>query len=51
MALAVAGLAAQGPVTVAGAQVVAESFPQFAQVLRQLGAEVETWDENDTALD
>ena len=40
MALALIGLAGQGPVTVTGAQVIAESFPEFPDVLRSLGAEV-----------
>jgi len=40
MALAVAGLAAHKPVRVEGAEVVAESFPDFVQVLQTLGAQV-----------
>jgi 3-phosphoshikimate 1-carboxyvinyltransferase len=40
MALAVAGLAAENPVTVQRAQIVAESFPEFASTLKDLGAEV-----------
>ncbi len=39
MALAVAGLAAQAPVTVKGTEVIAESFPDFVQVLGKLGAQ------------
>jgi 3-phosphoshikimate 1-carboxyvinyltransferase len=42
MSLAVAGLAAQGPVTVHDAPIIAESFPAFSEVLGQLGAQV-TW--------
>jgi 3-phosphoshikimate 1-carboxyvinyltransferase len=38
MSLAVAGLAAGGPVTVHDSQIVAESFPDFAQTLQRLGA-------------
>jgi 3-phosphoshikimate 1-carboxyvinyltransferase len=41
MALAVAGLAAQAPVTVQDAQMVGESFPGFEQVLIALGAPLE----------
>ena len=41
MALAVAGLAARDPVEVHGAQIIGESFPDFAGVLRSLGAQVE----------
>lgn len=40
MALAVAGLATQKSVTVHGAELIAESFPDFPLVLRQLGAQV-----------
>jgi 3-phosphoshikimate 1-carboxyvinyltransferase len=42
MALAVAGLAARAPLTVRDAQITAESFPDFAGVLRSLGAHLET---------
>jgi len=38
MSLAVAGLAAREPVTVHGAESVAESFPTFVEALRSLGA-------------
>jgi 3-phosphoshikimate 1-carboxyvinyltransferase len=38
MALAVAGLAAQFPVTIGGAEIIGESFPEFAPILRELGA-------------
>jgi len=34
----VAGLAAREPVTVHGAESVAESFPTFVEALRSLGA-------------
>lgn len=37
MALAVAGLAAQKPITVHGADIIGESFPDFKQVLTNLG--------------
>ena len=40
MALAVTGLAAEEPVTVLGADVVAESFPGFPQLLYSLGANI-----------
>lgn len=39
MALAVGGLAADGPVVVKGAEVIAESFPNFPEALRSLGAD------------
>ena len=41
MALALAGLAGQGPVTVNGAQIIAESFPEFPTVLLELGADIQ----------
>lgn len=41
MALALAGLAGQGTVTVSDAQIIAESFPEFPSVLRSLGAQVQ----------
>lgn len=41
MALAVTGLAAQGPVEVHDAHITRESFPNFAETLRGLGAGVE----------
>ncbi len=40
MAFAVAGLAAQSPVRIEGAEIIAQSFPNFADALRRLGAEV-----------
>ncbi len=40
MSLAVAGLAASGPITVEQAAIIHESFPDFAQVLQSFGAEV-----------
>jgi 3-phosphoshikimate 1-carboxyvinyltransferase len=39
MALALAGLAAEAPVSVAGAEIIRESFPDFIPALRSLGAE------------
>lgn len=41
LALSLAGLAGQNPVSVHGAQVLAESFPEFPAALRQLGAHVQ----------
>lgn len=41
MALAVAGMAADGPVKVDGAEIVAESFPDFTGALNGLGASLE----------
>jgi 3-phosphoshikimate 1-carboxyvinyltransferase len=41
MALAVAGLAAQNPVEVQGAEIIHESFPGFVEQLTALGAKVE----------
>ncbi len=38
MALTVAGLAGKSPVTISGAQVIDESFPEFTGALRALGA-------------
>jgi 3-phosphoshikimate 1-carboxyvinyltransferase len=38
MALAVAGLLAEGPVVVEGSACAADSFPGFAELMRQLGA-------------
>lgn len=40
MALAVAALRADGPVTITGAEAVAKSYPQFWEHLRQLGVPV-----------
>ena len=41
MALAVAGLAASSRLEVRGAEIIAESFPSFTGILRDLGAEIE----------
>jgi len=41
MALAIAGLLAEGETVIHDADCVAISFPQFPQVLASLGAEVE----------
>jgi 3-phosphoshikimate 1-carboxyvinyltransferase len=40
MSLAVTGLAAQGSVTIEGAEMINESFPGFVDALRGLGAEI-----------
>jgi 3-phosphoshikimate 1-carboxyvinyltransferase len=40
MAMTVAGLAAQGPVTVEGAEIIAESYPGFTDTLESLGADL-----------
>ncbi len=40
MALAVAGLAAEGETTVAGAEAAAITFPDFAPLMQQLGGDV-----------
>jgi 3-phosphoshikimate 1-carboxyvinyltransferase len=40
MALAVAGLAAQSPVTINAAEIISESFPGFVDILHRLGADV-----------
>lgn len=40
MALAVSGLAAEDPVEVEGADILSESYPQFIQTLRNLGASI-----------
>ena len=42
MALAIAGLAAQESITIDGAEVISESFPEFSASLRDLGAVVHT---------
>ncbi len=42
MALAVAGLAAEGPVTVDTAEAVGVTFPDFVGLMRSLGARMET---------
>jgi 3-phosphoshikimate 1-carboxyvinyltransferase len=44
MALAIAGLAAQGTTTIKDADAIGITFPQFPQLLRQLGASVEIRD-------
>jgi len=41
MSLAVAGLIAKGETVVEGWEIIRESFPQFPEVLKQLGADVE----------
>jgi 3-phosphoshikimate 1-carboxyvinyltransferase len=41
MALAVAALAADGPTTITGAEHVDVSFPEFFEVLYDLGAEID----------
>jgi len=46
MAFAVAGLLAEGAVTVKGAREIATSFPGFVATLRDLGAEVEVLEED-----
>jgi 3-phosphoshikimate 1-carboxyvinyltransferase len=45
MAMLVAGLAASGPVTVDGAEMINESFPGFIDTLRRLGAGIEDGDD------
>ena len=40
MALSVAGLAAESPVTVEGAEMTGESFPGFVETLQDLGANI-----------
>ncbi len=40
MALAVAGLQASAPVRISGAEIIAESFPTFSEVLRSTGADL-----------
>lgn len=42
MSLAVAGLASQNPVSVQGAEMTAESFPDFISVLNALGCNIQT---------
>ena len=42
MSLALVGLAGQGLVTVRGAEMIAESFPEFIEVLRGFGARLES---------
>ena len=41
MAFATLGLAAEGPVTVDGAEMIATSFPGFVSSMRLLGAEID----------
>lgn len=41
MALAVAGLATIQPVQINGAEIIAESFPDFVECLRNLGAQID----------
>ncbi|HET7710163.1 MAG TPA: 3-phosphoshikimate 1-carboxyvinyltransferase [Sphingomicrobium sp.] len=41
MAFAVLGLAAERPVTVGGAEMIATSFPGFAQTMRSIGAHID----------
>jgi 5-enolpyruvylshikimate-3-phosphate synthase len=45
MSLAVAGLAAQAPIQVVGAEMIHESFPDFVPVMRSLGATLYLSDE------
>jgi 5-enolpyruvylshikimate-3-phosphate synthase len=42
MSLALVGLASQGLVTVWGAEMIAESFPEFIEALRGFGARLES---------
>lgn len=46
MAAAIAGLAADQPVTVQGAEIMAESYPNFAETLRGLGGKIRMEAEN-----
>jgi 3-phosphoshikimate 1-carboxyvinyltransferase len=41
MALVIAGLIAEGETVVEGADVIADSFPDFVSLMRELGAEIE----------
>lgn len=41
MALAIAGLVAEGPTTIADAGCIADSFPDFVETMRSLGAHME----------
>jgi 3-phosphoshikimate 1-carboxyvinyltransferase len=41
MSLVIAGLKAEGETVVEGAEVIADSFPRFVDLLRGLGAEIE----------
>ena len=45
MALAVAGLVADGPTEVRGAEAIGDSFPSFVEAMRALGADV-VWSES-----
>jgi 3-phosphoshikimate 1-carboxyvinyltransferase len=47
MALAVAGLVAEGETALHGAECIADSFPGFEDVLRDLGAAVENTHDDD----
>ena len=40
MALAVAGLVADGPTEVRGAEAIGDSFPNFVEAMQALGAEI-----------
>ena len=42
MALAVAGLAAENPLTVQDSQIIEESFPAFSAILQRLGGQLES---------
>lgn len=46
MAAAIAGLAADQPVTVQGAEMMAESYPNFAETLLRLGGRIRMEEEN-----
>lgn len=46
MALAVAGLLADGPTTIAGAGCISDSFPGFVQIMNALGAHMEWIEES-----
>ena len=41
MALAIAGLMCNDPIMISGAEAVSKSYPEFWQVLKQLGAKFE----------
>ncbi len=47
MALAVAGLAGDGPVRMGGAQIVGESYPEFGAHLSELGAQLDFEEDDD----
>jgi 3-phosphoshikimate 1-carboxyvinyltransferase len=40
MSLAIAGLAAQKPISIINSEIVAESFPDFVEKLNRLGANI-----------